>query len=457
MSSVSFNQLNILFQNQERIDTVLDYLMFGNYPKYITDTENKKTAENGKKRYRHKFRLFTLDSNNNIIYKPTNLRVVNEADVKDTLTEVFESNNGLGKGVTNFYKFIKTKYIGIKRQDCEDFLKLQGEYQMITPHRHRINKPIISKNVNDLWAGDLIDMNLYKTNNRGYRYIFTLVDIFSRNVFLLRLKNKDAQTLQTAFSEFLAKLNDKPKSLLLDNGTEFLGEFAEYCKRENIKIRHTTSYSPQSNGVCERMNREVRKILKAMFVRNNDLVWYDKLDEVSKIKNLTYHSSIKIEPQTVYDFQANTPEDFKKKIAREAREAIRQKAMRDVAKYKANEYKVGDWVRITMSAVYPSIRQIIKSGNAKQIVVQYLPILFQIKSVIYKRKGLLEKNEYTLIHDGHTLCTPLKIRDTATPKRLFASDLIAVDEDTKIEMTAAEALKLNKATTRVTDLRLVEL
>jgi transposase InsO family protein len=328
---------------------------------------------------------------------------------------------------------------------------------MITPHRHRINKPIISKNVNDLWAGDLIDMNLYKTNNRGYRYIFTLVDIFSRNVFLLRLKNKDAKTLQTEFSEFLAKLNDKPKSLLLDNGTEFLGEFAEYCKRENIKIRNTTSYSPQSNGVCERMNREVRKILKAMFVRNNDLVWFNKLDEVSKIKNLTYHSSIKIEPQTVYDFQANTAEDFKKKIAREAREAIRQKAMRDVAKYKANEYKVGDWVRITMSAVYPSIRQIIKSGNAKQIVVQYLPFLFQIKSVIYKRKGLLEKNEYTLIHDGHTLCSPLKNRDTATAKRLFASDLIAVDEDTKIEMTAAEALKLNKATTRATDLRLVEL
>ena len=457
MSSVSFNQLNILFQNQERIDIVLDYLMFKNYPKYIQDTVDKRTAEEEKRKYRHKYRLFTLDSNKNIIYKPTNLRVVNETDVKDTLIEVFESSNGLGKGVTNFYKFIKTKYIGIKRQDCEDFLKLQGEYQMITPHRHRINKPIISHNVNDLWAGDLIDMNLYLKNNRGYRYIFTLVDIFSRNVFLLRLKNKEAETLKTAFSEFLAKLNDKPKSLLLDNGTEFLGEFAVYCKSVNIKIRNTTSYSPQSNGVCERMNREVRKILKAMFVRNNDLVWYNKLDEVSKIKNLTYHSSIKIEPKTVYDFQANTTEDVKKKIAREASEAIKQKAMRDVAKYKANEYKVDDWVRITMSAVYPSIRQIIKSGNAKQIVVQYLPLLFQIKSVIYKRKGLLEKNEYTLIHEGHTLCSPLKLRATATAKRLFASDLIPVDEDTQIEMTCAKALELNKATTKATDLRLVEI
>ena len=172
---------------------------------------------------------------------------------------------------------------------------------------------------------------------------------------------------------------------------------------------------------------------------------------------MTYHSSIKIEPKTVYDFQANTTEDVKKKIAREASEAIKQKAMRDVAKYKANEYKVDDWVRITMSAVYPSIRQIIKSGNAKQIVVQYLPLLFQIKSVIYKRKGLLEKNEYTLIHEGHTLCTPLKLRAAATAKRLFASDLIPVDEDTQIEMTADEALKLNKATTRATDLRLIEI
>ena len=49
MSSVSFNQLNILFQNQERIDTVLDYLMFGNYPKYIQDTTDKRTAEAEKK------------------------------------------------------------------------------------------------------------------------------------------------------------------------------------------------------------------------------------------------------------------------------------------------------------------------------------------------------------------------------------------------------------------------
>jgi transposase InsO family protein len=44
--------------------------------------------------------------------------------------------------------------------------------------------------------------------------------------------------------------------LRTDNGGEFCGnEFEEFCKKCNIERKKTTPYTPQQNGVAERMNK----------------------------------------------------------------------------------------------------------------------------------------------------------------------------------------------------------
>ena len=60
-----------------------------------------------------------------------------------------------------------------------------------------------------------------------------------------------------------------------------------------IKQEFTLSYTPQSNGLVENLNNQIRKILREMFLRNNNTIWYDKLKLVAKNKNNQKKSTIK--------------------------------------------------------------------------------------------------------------------------------------------------------------------
>lgn len=63
-----------------------------------------------------------------------------------------------------------------------------------------------------------------------------------------------------------------PLAVKCDNGPQFTAiEFIEFCRSLNIKILHTTPYSPQQNGLVERQNRSLLKILRISEANNGDL------------------------------------------------------------------------------------------------------------------------------------------------------------------------------------------
>ena len=65
----------------------------------------------------------------------------------------------------------------------------------------------------------------------------------------------------------------------------------QYCKDHQIQQRVATSYKP-TNGLAERMNREIKKKIKAGFVRNNNLEWVSHLqtycDNINNQRQSTY-------------------------------------------------------------------------------------------------------------------------------------------------------------------------
>ena len=53
--------------------------------------------------------------------------------------------------------------------------------------------------------------------------------------------------------------------LRTDNGGEFRGnEFEDFCKKCGIARKKTTPYTPQQNGVAERMNRMLMEKVRNM-------------------------------------------------------------------------------------------------------------------------------------------------------------------------------------------------
>jgi transposase InsO family protein len=100
-----------------------------------------------------------------------------------------------------------------------------------------------------------------------YVYYVSLIDDFSRNTWIYFLRNK--YEVFDKFKEFKAMVENhkekKIKVLRTDNGGEFYrNEFEELCKKFGISRKNTTSYTPQQNGVTERMNMKLMEKERSM-------------------------------------------------------------------------------------------------------------------------------------------------------------------------------------------------
>ena len=78
---------------------------------------------------------------------------------------------------------------------------------------------IKSKSFGNNWSSDLLDMNDYDPkNNRGYRYVLVVIDIFSNFGWTIPLKIKFAHSITDAFSHVIKTSRRKPNLLETDVG-----------------------------------------------------------------------------------------------------------------------------------------------------------------------------------------------------------------------------------------------
>ena len=165
-----------------------------------------------------------------------------------------------------------------------------------------LNKPIINKfprqkiiinHINEIHSTDLVDMSQYSKMNKGYKYIFTNIDVFSKIAYAFPLKSKKIQDIKPCFEKIFK--NNKPKYIWSDKEPAFLSkEMQQFFKDNNVKIYHTNSHLKAV--VIERFNRSLRELMMKEFVKNNNTIWYNILPKLIKIYNNRYHSTVKRAP-----------------------------------------------------------------------------------------------------------------------------------------------------------------
>ena len=275
MTLIQF-KLNNYDYSPETIEQVKNYIKNKKYPAYV-DTNYKH------KLYENKWKGFVI-KDNKLYFEPVKLIVIPDDERESILKKEYDSTNSAGLGYKQFYYLIALKYLNIKRAEVQEFLNRPPTYKMTRQSSHFINKPILAKHCNERWAIDLIDLNRYGENN-GYRYILTCIDYFSRYCWIRPLKNKTSEAIREQMKDIISTAHTTPTVLQSDNGGEFRRELTKYCNSVGIKQAFTLSYTPQSNGLVENLNNQVRKILREMFLRNNNTTWYDKLELVATNKN----------------------------------------------------------------------------------------------------------------------------------------------------------------------------
>jgi transposase InsO family protein len=107
----------------------------------------------------------------------------------------------------------------------------------------------------------------------GYVYYVSFIDDYSRKTWVYVLKSKDE--VFNKFKEFKALIENlserKIKILRSNNGEEYTSkEFVNFYRDVGIKREITTPYNPRQNGVAERNNKTIIKVVKTM-IHDQDL------------------------------------------------------------------------------------------------------------------------------------------------------------------------------------------
>ena len=189
------------------------------------------------------------------------------------------------------YSAIKTKKtLGLGNNfNMED---LSNELNKATINKFERQKVIVN-HINEIHSTDLVDMSQYSKMNKGYKYIFTNIDVFSKISYAYPIKSKKIGDIKPCFEKIFKK--NKPRYIWSDKESAFLSkEMQQFFKDNNVKIYHTNSHLKAV--VIERFNRSLRELMMKEFVKNNNTVWYTILPKLIKIYNNRYHSTIKMKP-----------------------------------------------------------------------------------------------------------------------------------------------------------------
>lgn len=154
--------------------------------------------------------------------------------------------------------------------------------------------------IDQLLEIDLCDMQAFADKNDGYRYILSVIDVFSKFAWMAPLKTAIAVT--SAFKNIIDKSGRKPRNVQSDPGGEFKNAtFNAFLKSRGIKQNFPFLQSLQKAAVVERYNRSIKeKMFKYFtFMGKGYRRYVDVLQELVAAYNNSVHNTIKMAPVDV--------------------------------------------------------------------------------------------------------------------------------------------------------------
>jgi len=164
--------------------------------------------------------------------------------------------------------------------------------------RHFPRRNTVVKGINDLFQADLIEVRPHSRLNKGYHYILTVINCFTKVADALPLKNKSAQTVANAMAKIIQRSRHKMKHLQTDDGKEYFNKvFANLMTKLNIN--HYSTKSEKKAAIIERFNRTLKGAIYKMFSQRGSYVWHDMLPTLIHEYNNKYHRTIGMKPVSV--------------------------------------------------------------------------------------------------------------------------------------------------------------
>jgi hypothetical protein len=120
------------------------------------------------------------------------------------------------------YTMLYEKHIGITQSEVKAFVrKCPTCIRNVTIKEKNDITPIIANAPFERLQMDLVDLLSFAEHNDGYSSILTMVDVFSRYVWVIPLKDKEGSTINKKLVRHFSMFGP-PTELQSDNGSEFI-------------------------------------------------------------------------------------------------------------------------------------------------------------------------------------------------------------------------------------------
>src|SRR3977135_763534 len=180
----------------------------------------------------------------------------------------------------------------------QEWLKNQLSYNIHKPARKRYStRHYVTSGINHQWQADLVDKQAFAQSNDGFKYILTVIDMFSRRAWAEAVKSKNTGNMIAAFLNIFES-GEKPIKLQSDQGFEFESPAMKKFFAEH-GIEQFSVKSQFKAAMVERFNRTLKTKMWRFFTHNNTRRWLDVLPQLITGYNKSYHRSIKTTPNGV--------------------------------------------------------------------------------------------------------------------------------------------------------------
>ena len=126
------------------------------------------------------------------------------------------------------------------------------------------------------------------SNNEEFRYIFIIIDNFSKYPWCTLPKNKNSQTITEEFSNILTTSKQFPAKLESDSGKEWYNSIFQIFLRSKI-VQHYSRYTARGPSIAERVIRTLRGLLEKPVFEKGKTDWISELS--SALTNMKIQST----------------------------------------------------------------------------------------------------------------------------------------------------------------------
>jgi transposase InsO family protein len=335
--------------------------------------------------------------------------------------------NYLYPSLDDMYKYMKEDKISVTRAQIKTYLDKLEENQITkeTKNKKETYGHITASHENQEWQMDIFILQKYVKFNKGYRDILCCIDVFSRKVYCVAMKNKGIDDVTDALTTIFK--TDIPQKITSDSDSSFLGRKLQTLLKKHQVIHQTVAIGDHhSLGIVDRFARVIKSKFVKIILKNNG-IWYTYLDRVIDQYNDKPHSSIgDISPNDV-----NKDDNYALIVHINHLKSLKNDNVTDLI--------VGDKVRILETTIftkgtepqYSKTIYIVKSVNGKRITLN--------NDQIKKRNMLLKIPNDTKPSDNNKTLIKLINQDNKNERQY-------IREHTKIENIVREPRIRKKVT-----------